>query len=266
MDIATSTTSRNSGRTGLIIGCLLIAFAGVALLRVAGTSGARKPASAAAKTADSDPIDDGFRYQIPVTMTQPSRGAADAPVTLVMWGDLGERDRAVEPVLAALSQHYGDKLRLVYRQHLAKDQSARIAVHELARIAFERTGKFWELRALVMKDAIATPSQADLERYATAVGLDWTATKAALDTHEFQRHIAADGIFGGMFGVTEAPAFFVNGRRFIGAATLPRLERLVDQELAYAQQVLARGVTPAGLYNELTKDALWRVGQTGSNP
>jgi protein-disulfide isomerase len=249
----------------LIVGCLLIACAGVVLLlRVAGTSGARKPASAAALAADSDPIDDGFRYQIPVTMTQPARGAAGALVTLVMWGDLGERDRAVEPVLEALLQRYGDKLRLVYRQHLAKDQIARIAVHELARMAFERTGKFWELRALVIKDAIATPSQADLQRYAAAVGLDWTATKAALDTHEFQRHVAADGIFGGMFGVTEAPAFFVNGRRFIGAPTLPRLERLVDQELAYAQQVLARGIAPAALYNELTKDALWRVGQTAS--
>jgi protein-disulfide isomerase len=197
-------------------------------------------------------------------MTQPARGPKDAPITVVMWGDLGEADRRVEPVLNALQRHYGDKLRVIYRHHLARDQAARIAVHEIARMANERTGKFWEMRAEAIKDPVATPTEADLQRYATAAGLDWAATKSALDSHTFQRHIAADGVFGGMFGVTQAPAFFVNGRRFMGEPSAARLEQLIDRELAYAQQVLARGVAPAVLYTELTKDALWKVGQDAS--
>jgi protein-disulfide isomerase len=260
---ATQPTGKNRDRTALILGCALIAVAGVELARMASAPKA-KPAATAAPEASADPLDDGFRYQVPVSMTQPARGPKEAPVTVVMWGDLGEADRKVDPVLNELQQRYGDKLRLVYRHHLAKEQAARISVHEIARMANERTGKFWELRAELIKNPIATPTEADLQRYATVAGLDWPATKTALDSHAFQRHIAADGVFGGMFGVTEAPAFFVNGRRFMGQPSAPRLENLIDRELAYAQQVLARGVAPAALYTELTKDALWKVGQDSS--
>src|SRR5262249_16889647 len=99
------------------------------------------------------------------------RGPADAPVTLVEYGDFqcpfcGQ----AEPVVRELLTHFGD-LRYVWRHLRLSD------VHPNAQLAAEASeaasaqGRFWEMHDLLLQhqDALRPP---DLTRYASELGLD----------------------------------------------------------------------------------------------
>jgi protein-disulfide isomerase len=196
------------------------------------------------------------RYQVPVTSSQPSKGPADAPVTIVEWCDFHlQACKDAEGALATVLSRYGDRVRWVYR-HFSQPQSQE--AHEFARIAFEQAGKFWEAKQLLQDAPTAHPSRADFERYAGQLGLDWPRVSAALDKHTHTGHVIADRMFATMFEASSAPAFFVNGRRLEGAPTPPAFTALIDDELARAQALVASGVPKEQVYAELTKNGVWK--------
>jgi protein-disulfide isomerase len=196
------------------------------------------------------------RYKIPVSASQPGRGPADALVTIIEWCDLyGEACRRSDTIVQAVLEAHPHELRRVFR-HVAGASEAEEHAHELARIAHEQAGKFWEVRAaFAARDA--APDRAELERVATAVGLDWAAVAPALDKGRFANHVLADRVFAKMFRVHSTPALFVNGRRLEGELSRERLEALVGEELATARSLVERGIARADVYASVTADAVW---------
>jgi len=239
--------------------------AGVAVGQLASSPPDSKPAPVALRAdRKAEPAATLERFQIPVTKAQPTRGPADAIVTIVQWCDVrGSACEQVEPVLTTVLAEYGDRIRLVFR-HFAQPSNESQMAHELARIAHEQAGKFWEAKALLMQ-ADSEPTRADLERHAEKLGLDLQATRTALDRHSHAGHVTADRLFAQMFGVDSAPAFFVNGRRLTGEPTAAAFEQLIEDELARATELVARGVPRDEIYAELTKDGTWRRLPTKSN-
>jgi protein-disulfide isomerase len=232
----------------------------VALVFIAGFGAARLRAGAASEqVADTRPISDLARYKVPVSMSQPWRGSESALVTVVEWCDLGgEACRASDAIVAELLVKYDGQLRHVWRHLPVEASQDSMLAHELARIAHEQAGKFWEVRAaLLERSAPLTP--ASMERYAEAVGLSLPAVRSAFERHSHAGYVAADGLFASKFGVSEAPALFVNGRRLLGAPTRERLVRLIEEELGVASKLEASGVPRGQLYDEITSDGLWDV-------
>ena len=74
--------------------------------------------------------------------------------------------------------------------------------------------------------------------------------------------VAADGMFAAKFGVTAAPTFFVNGHKLLGAPTRERLKRLIEQERTFARGMLRTGIARDKVYEEITKEGLWKVAVT----
>ena len=210
------------------------------------------------------PAADAQRFQIPVTRSQPGRGPADAIVTIVEWCDLragacARTDAMIEQVLNGS----GGRVRRVFR-HFAQPSHGSQLAHQLARIAHEQAGKFWETRALLSRvDGEPTPQQ--IEDFTQQLGLDPAATSAALQRGTHSGHVTADRVFAQMFEVESAPALFVNGRRLEQSVTLPALQRLVDDELAYANQLVGRGVPREQVYAELTKNGTFKRPATRKN-
>jgi protein-disulfide isomerase len=214
--------------------------------------------AASAATVDATPVSDGKRYKVPVSMSQPWRGTEQALVTLVEWCDLsGTPCQKADATVQELLVEYDGRLRHVWRHFPDATEDSRLA-HELARIGFEQGGKFWELREALLERREALTEQS-VESYAATVGLDLPAVRSAFERHSHAGYVAADGLFAAKFGVTEAPTFFVNGRRLVGAPTRERLVRLIDEELATAGKLVASGVSRAQLYDEITKNGLWDV-------
>src|SRR5260370_11771484 len=147
----------------------------------------------------------------------PSRGAADAPVTIVEFEDFQcpfckKAQETLEQVLV----RYKDKVRMVHRDFpLQPLHPASWKAHEAGRCA-EEQGKFWEYRDLLYKNSpAARPEQ--ISTYASQVSMNIPDFKKCMDSGKFRAVVQKDEDEGARLGVDGTPAFFINVRRLSGA-------------------------------------------------
>lgn len=140
----------------------------------------------------------------------PTRGSANAPVTVVEFTDFQcPACAAMHPVLEEVLKSYGDKVRFVVRDFpLSQHENAQKAA-EAANAANEQ-GKFFEYIALLFQRQKAL-DVASLKKYASELGLNRTRFDAALDRGTFAAEVQRDIEDGEMYGVGSTPTIFVNG-------------------------------------------------------
>ncbi|MCP3062617.1 thioredoxin domain-containing protein [Myxococcus sp. K38C18041901] len=163
----------------------------------------------------------------------PSRGPANAPVTLVAWSDFECPfcSRAV-PTLKTLEKEYEGKLRVAFKhQPLPNHPNAKLAA--AASLAAHEQGKFWEFHDLLFANQRQLQRPA-LEDYAKQLGLDVARFNKALDSGKFDTVIAEDSREGTRVGAGGTPTFFINGRPIIGAVPVDQFRRVIDEELKKA--------------------------------
>jgi Na+/H+ antiporter NhaA len=151
------------------------------------------------------------------------RGPADAPLTLVEYGDFecpfcGRATGSVEEV----RRHFGDRLRYVFRHLPLTDVHPHAAMAAQAAEAAAAQGRFWEMhdRLFAHADEL-TPD--DLVRHAEALGLDVERFAEDLAERRHARRVDHHILSAEASGATGTPTFFVNGVRHEGrsdAATL----------------------------------------------
>lgn len=204
------------------------------------------------------PDDDVERYRVPVTADQPSKGAADALVTMVIVSEFQcPFCSRVRPTIERIEREYGENLRIVWRNNpLPFHQNAGPAAN-LALEAFEQGGadKFWQMHDLLFENQRAL-ERADLERYATQVGLDMGQVRAALDNNEHQSKIQADQQLATSLGARGTPAFFINGEQLMGAQPYDKFKEVMDRQLAAARALVAAGTPQAQVYQAMTRNGL----------
>jgi Na+/H+ antiporter NhaA len=154
------------------------------------------------------------------------RGPADAPVTLVEYGDFecpycGQ----AEPVVRELLADFGE-LRYVWR-HLPLND-----VHPHAQIAAEAAeaagaqGKFWEMYDLLFAHQSELLMR-DLMGYADEAALDSQRFREDLLKRRLASRVAQDVDSADLSGVSGTPTFFINGRRHYGAYDINTLAAAV---------------------------------------
>jgi protein-disulfide isomerase len=140
----------------------------------------------------------------------PSRGDANAPVTIVEFTDFQcPACAAMHPVLEEVLKSYGNKVRFVVRDFpLNQHEWARKAAE--AADAANAQGKFFEYISVLFKNqkALDVPS---LKKYASELGLDRARFDAALDRGVYAEEVLKDVKDGEMYGVSGTPTLFVNG-------------------------------------------------------
>ena len=140
----------------------------------------------------------------------PSRGDANAPVTIVEFTDFQcPACAAMHPVLEEVLKSYGNKVRFVVRDFpLNQHENARKAAE--AANAANAQGKFFEYIAVLFKNqkALDVPS---LKKYASELGLDRVKFDAALDRGTYAAEVTKDVSDGEVYGVGSTPTIFVNG-------------------------------------------------------
>jgi Na+/H+ antiporter NhaA len=143
------------------------------------------------------------------------RGPAEAPVTLVEYGDFecpycGQ----AESIIRELLSDFGD-LRYAWR-HLPLND-----VHPHAQLAAEAAeaaaaqGKFWEMYDLLLSRQ-ENLTLRDLVGYAEQLGLDVEAFRGHLRKRKGAGRIAEDVESAELSSVSGTPTFFINGRRHYG--------------------------------------------------
>jgi protein-disulfide isomerase len=170
--------------------------------------------------------------RVEVAAIGPSKGPADARVTIVEFSDFECPfcSRAL-PVIEEVMALYPDDVRLVYR-HLPLER-----IHARARPAAEASlcaddqGKFWAYHDLLFANAKAL-SDEDLKQYAQDVDLDVAAWSECLAEGMTRARVDADLAAGQAVGISGTPAFVVNGVVLFGARPVAEFAEAIDAVLA----------------------------------
>lgn len=168
----------------------------------------------------------------------PALGDPDAPVTIVMFGDLQDPFTArVTPTLRELMAQFGrDKLRLVFRHNpLPFHPNAKPAAIA-AQLVFDREGTlpFFQFVDLALESPKSL-DQAGLVRFAREVGVrDLQSFEASLTDAAITARIDRTIELAGALELNGTPGFLINGRPLMGAQPLQAFRSAVTAALAEA--------------------------------
>jgi len=150
---------------------------------------------------------------LPVGKRDHIQGSSSAVVTLVEYGDYqcpfcGE----AYPVIQRLQKHFGDQLRLVFRNFpLTRIHAYAQRAAEAAEAAGGQ-GKFWEMHDHLFEHQEALDAE-DLVKAAGLLGLDKMKFSHEVAEHVYADRIQQDIKSGIDSGVGGTPTMFINGVR-----------------------------------------------------
>ncbi len=144
---------------------------------------------------------------------QPSRGTADAPVTVVMFTDFQcPACSGTYPVLQEVLKGFGDKIRFVERDFPLTTLHEHAYRAALAANAANAQGKFFEYTEILYQNQ-SKLDDVSLVAYAAQLGLDTKRFEADLKGKKFASEVDRDIADGKTLGITGTPTIFVNGVR-----------------------------------------------------
>ena len=168
----------------------------------------------------------------------PAKGPANAPVTVVMFGDFQcSACSRTHPILQKVIAEFPGKIHFVARDFPLETIHENAYRAALAANAANAQGKFWEYGELLYHNQ-DTLDDASLKKYAMQLGLnvrqfeiDFTSEKAAAEV----RKDVDDGI---SYGVTGTPSIFVNG---------VMVRRLTEEDIRETIQNALKTSSPAAV-------------------
>jgi protein-disulfide isomerase len=168
------------------------------------------------------------KLAVPLSPLDHRQGDADAPCTLVEYGDYQCPSCGMAyPLVKRVQKHFGKRLSFVFRNFpLTQMHPYAEAAAETAEFAAAHN-KFWEMHDLLYENQ---PRLGDalLHELAQQLHLAPAQLRHALETKEFQPRVKADFSGGVRSGVNGTPTFFINGQRHDGAYDFNSLVDAVD--------------------------------------
>ena len=190
----------------------------------------------------------------------PSRGPADARVTLVEFSDFQcpfcARGRRTTD---AIFKKYEGRVRWVFKHYPLDFHPDAPLAHRAAMAAAEQ-GKFWEMHEKIFENQRAIKRD-DLIAMATALGLDVPRFTADLASDKFAALMQRDLAEGNKVGVDGTPTMFINGRRLVGAKPEAEIVALIESELnpttaaAYTRPAPGESVPAESLERAMSRGA-----------
>jgi protein-disulfide isomerase len=173
----------------------------------------------------------------PVTPRDHISGPANAPVTMVEYGDYEcSHCGAAHPIVKHVREHFGPRLRFVFR-HFPLNQAHPNAESAAESAEFAGThSRFWEMHDGIYEnqDRLGLPL---LFALAAALGLSELDLRAALMNGTYASTVRSDFLGGVRSGVNGTPSFFIDGVRHDGSYAFDDLVAAVELRL-YAKTSL----------------------------
>jgi formate-nitrite transporter family protein len=153
----------------------------------------------------------------PVNERDHALGPADAPITIVEYGDYECPDclNAV-PIMEEVRNQLGQRLRFVFRHFPQSSVHPHASMAAEAAEAAADQGKFWEMHKLLFKHQKELVD-IDFSHLALTLGLEIYRFETSRTQEQHHRRIDADYASGVRSGVRGTPTLFINGRRYEGA-------------------------------------------------
>lgn len=142
------------------------------------------------------------------------QGPADAPVTLLEYGDYEcPYCGAAYPIVKEVQARIGERLRFVFRNFPITTSHPHAERAAEAAEAAAAQGSFWRMHDVLYENQKLL-SDEDLRTYAQQVGLDLDVFDRELAEHVHAARVQEDFMSGVRSGVNGTPTFYVNGARY----------------------------------------------------
>ncbi len=157
------------------------------------------------------------------------QGPADAPVTLVEYGDYecpycGD----AYPIVKDVQARMGTRLRFVFRNFPISTSHPHAEHAAEAAEAAATQDRFWEMHDLLYENQRRLSDQ-DLHTYAERLGLDVSRFDHELTEHVHAARVHEDFLGGVRSGVNGTPSFYINGTRHDGSFDTETLLTAVER-------------------------------------
>jgi protein-disulfide isomerase len=214
----------------------------------------QKPAPGAAPSAAA-PAAGGSRKVVPYAHDL-RRGAKATKVTMVEFSDFQcPFCKRAEPTVKQVLDKYGKDLSLVWmNQPLPFHNHAMDAASAFQAAAVQSPEKAWALHDKMYENNTAL-ERADIEKYAAEVGLNVAKLKKDWDDPKIKAQIAQDQKTAGDVGANGTPTFYINGHELVGAQESSAFEKIIDDELKKADDLIKHGTPLKDVYTKLMEQA-----------
>ena len=153
------------------------------------------------------------KLAIPVNDKDHAQGPADAPVTLVEYGDYEcPYCGAAYPIVREVQARLGERLRFVFRNFPITTSHPHAEHAAEAAEAAAAQGRFWDMHDYLYEHQRHL-EDADLHAYAEQLGLDVARFDNELAGHAHADRVREDFMSGVRSGVNGTPTFYINGVR-----------------------------------------------------
>lgn len=174
---------------------------------------------------------------IPIDASVPTKGPANAPVTIVLFEDFQcPFCKKLAGNAEIVKEELGDDVRVAFMhfpmQQACNANELKRSLHRnacnasAAAVCAGEQGKFWEMHDLLFRNNNQLGGRA-LMGYAKDLGLDTNAWRSCVEDPKTLAKIKEDSRIGGEAGVGGTPTFFVNGRRLVGAQPVEAIKAAV---------------------------------------
>lgn len=155
-----------------------------------------------------------------IRITDPQRGPATAPLTIVYFSDFGcDSCAGADQILAALEQEFGAKIRFVWKDfpNHKNIYPESYELHKAGRCA-ATMGKFWEFQRIAfLHTSELRLQQPVLDKVLMETNLDGDAIKKCMALTGISAAIRDNEREAKALSVTATPTFFIDGIRYEGA-------------------------------------------------
>jgi len=217
-------------------------------------AGPDKPAPTAAKPDAEE--EDKAVWKVNVLDDDPVRGPKDALVTLVVFSDFQcPFCKRVEDTLKQVAETYGNDVRFVWKDNPLPFHPRAKPSATLARFAYAKKGDkgFWDAHDALFASNPKLEDE-DLKGIAEKLGLNWDDVKKAIDNNKFGDRFDSSVDLAADLQARGTPHFFINGVRLSGAQPIDAFKKSIDEQLAKAKGLVAKGISRAKVYEEIMKE------------
>ena len=175
------------------------------------------------------------RIQIKVNPSDPVKGPADAPITIIEFTDFQCPYCARgASVIDDLFHKYAGKIRVVFKNNPLKFHKNAVPAAKAA-LAAHRQGKFWPYYERLFENHNQLSSQL-FSTIAEELGLDMQRFEKDRQSEQIARVIAADRQQAKSHRLTSTPTFVINGVVVVGAQRYDYFKTIIDRLLGASGQ------------------------------
>ncbi len=215
----------------VLIGTLLLVVFGISSIPPIN---APLPSEVANSAGTDTPLDNPT-----VDFGNPSRGAKNAKVTIVEFGDyLCSACVGFEDTAARILQEYPNDVRLVWKDFPASSLRNDALTAAIAARCAGYQGAFWEYHDLLFANQASINSTA-FPIFATQLGLDQAEFEQCLNDRTPMPLVQRDSDEGLRLRINGTPYLFVNDRRISGALDHDLLVKVITSEISKAAAAAA---------------------------